>query len=86
MPAVIDTPKLELEYLDTHDLTVERPQPRRARPGFWRTLAYKITTYLTPTPRERHAPSCSAPRPFEMPMDRVAREYPSLALRTLALF
>ena len=87
MPSVIDTPELAT-YIATHDLTIEtieRPQPHRARPGFWRTLAHKITRGLTPTPRQWHAPSCSAGRPFDTPMDRLVREYPSLSVYALAL-
>ena len=74
MPVVIDTPELEIEHVETHDLTIEMPQTRRARPGFWRSLAHGITTYLTPIPREWHAPSCSAHRPGETPLDRLVRE------------
>jgi hypothetical protein len=87
MPSVIDTSELA-ENVTTHDLTIEtleRPQIRRARPGFWRSLVHKITTHLSPTPREQHAPLCSAPRPFEAPMDRLVREYPSLAIYALAI-
>ena len=87
MPSVMDAPEL-VEYVETHDLTIEileRPQPHQAPPRFWRTLAHKITTHLTPTQRERHAPLCSAPRPFEAPMDRLVREHPSLAVYALAL-
>jgi hypothetical protein len=84
MLSVIDTP--EIETPDLMSETIERPQPHQARPGCWRMLAHTITTYLTPTPYERHVPSCSTARPFEMPMDLVAREYPLLALRALALF
>src|SRR2546427_12436238 len=81
MPSVMDAPEL-VEDVETHDLTIEaieRPQPRRARPGFWRTLAHKITTHLAPTPRQQHVPSCSGRRPFETPMDRLGREDPSPA-------
>ena len=85
MPAVIDTPELEIEYVETHDLTIEMPQTRRARSGFWRSLARGIATYLTSTPREWHAPSCSAHRPFEAPMDRLAQESSSLSLLALAI-
>ncbi len=85
MPSVIDPPELS-EYVETHDRTIEtieRPQIRRARPGFWRTLAHKITTHLTPTPHKRHTPSCSARRPLETPADLLARQYPTLYLRAL---
>jgi hypothetical protein len=87
MPSVMDAPEL-MEYVETHDLTIETrewPQPRRARPGFWRTLAPKITQDLTPTLRQRYASVCSASRPFETPMDRLAREYPCLAAYALAI-
>ena len=76
MPSVMDAPTIE---------TLEWPQTRRARPGFWRTLAHKIIRHLTPTPRRQHVPSCSAYCPFEAPMDRLVREYPSLAVYALAL-
>ena len=85
MPSVMDAPEL-IEYVETHDLsieTLERPQPRRARPGFWRTLAHKITTHLTLTRRELHTPSCSARQPFETPADLLARQYPTLYLRAV---
>ena len=85
MPVVIDTPELEIEHVETHDLTIEMPQTRRARPGFWRSLAHGITTYLTPTPREWHAPSCSAHRPGETALDRLVREHPSLSVYALAM-
>jgi len=86
MPAVIDTHELiNTEDIETHDFTIEQPPARKARPGGWRMLAHKITQYLTPTPRKRHAPMCSASRPFEAPRDRVAREYPSLTLYAHAI-
>ena len=85
MPAVIDTSELEIEHIETHDLTIEIPQIRRARPGFWRSLAHGITTYLTPTPRQWHAPSCSVCRPLETSIDRLVREHPSLSVYALAI-
>jgi hypothetical protein len=87
MPSVMDAPEL-MEYVETHALTLEtlgRPQPRRARPGFWRTLAQKITQDLTPTLRQRYTPVGSVSRPFEPPMDRLARESPVLAASALAI-
>ena len=83
MPSVMEAPEL-VEYVETHDITIETielPQPRRARPGFWRTLAHKMTAHLRPTPRKRHTSSCSIPRPFETPADQLARQYPSLYIR-----
>jgi len=85
MPSFIDAPELEIEHIDTHDLTIEQPQPRRARAGFWRTLAHGIATSLTPVPRERHAPLCHVSHPCEAPMDRLIREYPSVSLYALAI-
>jgi len=85
MSVVIDTPELEIEHVDTHDLTIEMPQTRRTLPGFWRSLAHGITTYLTPTPRKWHVPACRARRSFETPMDRIVREYPSLSVYALAI-
>jgi hypothetical protein len=82
MPSVMDAPEL-IEYDETPNLTIEtleRLQPHRARPGFWRTLAHRITHYLTPTPRERHAPACRSRQPFETPADMLARQYPTLYL------
>ena len=87
MPSVMDTPD-RVEYVATHDLTRETrewPQPRRARPGFWRTLAHTITGYLTSTPREQHVASWSVRRPYEAPMDRLVREYPYLSVYAFAL-
>jgi len=83
----MDAPEL-IEYVETHDLTIEtleRPQPRRVRSGFWRTLARQITSYLTPTPREWPMPLCSVRRPFETPMDRLVQESSSLSLLALAI-
>jgi hypothetical protein len=48
-------------------------------------LAHRLTTYLTPTLRKRHALMGSRPRPFETPMDRFVREYPSVALYAFAI-
>jgi hypothetical protein len=83
MPSVMDAPEL-VEYVETHDLTIEtgeRPQPRRAHPGFWRSLAQKIARFFTPTPRRQHASLCHAHRPFETTADQLAGQYPTLYLR-----
>jgi hypothetical protein len=87
MPSVMDAPEL-VEYVETHDLTIEtieRPAARRVPPGFWRTLAHGISTYLTSLRHERPAPSCHVSHRFETPMDRFVREYPSLAIYALAM-
>jgi len=83
MPFVMDAPEM-IQYVETHDLTIETiewPQPRRVRPGFWRTLAHTLTGYFTPPPRQQHASSCHAHRPFETPADQLARHYPTLYIR-----
>ena len=85
MPTVLDTPEV-LEHVETDNLPIERPPARSARPGFWRTLVHGVTTYLTHTLRGRHVPPSCAPRPFETPMDRLVREYPSLSAHALAIF
>ena len=82
MPTVLDTPTV-LEHIEIDNLPIEQLPARSAHPGFWRTLAHGVTTYLTHTSRERHAPSS---RPFETPMDRLVREYPSLSAHALAIF
>ena len=84
MLSVIDAPEL-IESVETHKLTIEPTQPRRARPGFWRTLAHGITQHFTDIAHERHAPSCSTYRPCEAPMDQLIREHPSLALLALSI-
>ena len=84
MPSVLDAPEL-IEHIEIHELTIERPQPRRAHRGFWRTLAHGITKHLTRTPRVSQASSCSVHHPFETPMDRLTREHPSLAILALSI-
>ncbi len=91
MPSVLEAPELidYDEYIETHELTIreltiEQPQPRGTRPGFWRTLVHGITKRLTPTPRARQTPSCNVPRPFETPIDRLAREHQWLSILALA--
>src|SRR5215467_2847435 len=83
MPPMINT--TDDDQVEAHLLKRERPQAQRARPRFWCALAHRISTYLTPIPRERHAPSCSTYRPFEAPMDRLVQEYASLSLLALAI-
>jgi hypothetical protein len=85
MPTVLDTPEV-LEHVETDNLPIEGLQARSARPGFWRALAYGVTTYLTCTLHARRVPAYHAPHPFETPMDRLVREYPSLSAHALAIF
>ena len=83
MLPVIDTPNDN--QVEAHLRESQGSQARGARPGFWRSLAHGIATYLTPTPHARHAPSSSMCRPFEAPMDRLAQEDASLSLLALAI-
>jgi hypothetical protein len=89
MPAVIDTPeRIDLEQIDDvepYALTRERPLARLARPGFWRILAHRITSLLTPRSHARRTPVCHVSRPFEAPIDRVIREHPSLSIYAFAI-
>ena len=87
MPAVLDTPECieHIAYIETPTIRAERPQARGAHLGFWRTLAHRITKQVTYMSYERYAPSCSPHRPFEAPMDRLAREYPSLSPLALSI-
>ena len=87
MPAVIDTPeRIDIKDIETYDLTIEQCPARNARPGFWRTLAHRITARLTPTPRAERAPAyCNDLRRFETPMDRFVREHPFVALYAIAI-
>src|SRR5437879_13580697 len=57
MPSVLDAPEY-LEHVEIQDLHIEKSRARRARPGFWRTLAHGIPKHLTRTPRAKQAPSC----------------------------
>lgn len=87
MSTVLDTPEriAHIEPSAIPDLHIEKPRARRARPGFWRTLAHGMTRHLTRTPRLKQTPSYSAHGPFEAPMDRLVREHPSLAPLALAI-
>jgi len=87
MPSVLDAPERvdDIAYVETPAILEERPPARRARPGFWRTLAHGIARRLTYLPHKRQAPSCSPRRPFETPMDQFVQEYPSISLLALAI-
>ena len=87
MPSILDDPELT-QRVTTHDCTIETSERRASRHkylGFWRTLAHRLRPSLTSFRRERHAPSCPVRHPFEAPMDRFARENPSLAMYALAM-
>ena len=83
MPPVRDT--RNDDHVEAHTSEHQQAQTRRSRPGFWRSLARGITTHLTLTPRERHAPLRSMSRPFELPMDRLIQEDASLSVLALSI-
>ena len=84
MPSVLATPE-HIEHVETPHLPTEQPQVRHAHHGCLRTLAHWLVRHMTRSPRARQAPSAGVHRPFETPMDRFAREYPSVSLYALAL-
>lgn len=84
MPTMIDTPE-RIAPVETPALLAERPQIRGVHLGFWCTLAHGITEHLPHRSHERQAPAYRVRRPFETPMDRLAREYPSLSLSALSM-
>ena len=84
MPSVLATPE-RIEHIETPHLPAERPQARHAHlRGLW-TLAHWVARHMIHSPRARQAPLSGVRRPFETPMDRLAREYPSVSLYALAL-
>jgi hypothetical protein len=86
MPSILNAPaRIDDDgYVETHELTQEHSQPCKARPGFWRTLAHRITRRRTRRSHESHAPPCSTPRPFEAAMDQITRENPWISILALA--
>jgi hypothetical protein len=88
MPAVIDPHELsDIEDIETHGLTIEQPQARASRPGFWRMMTHRIIGSLTLTPRAERTPAyCNELHRFETPMDRFVREHPFVALYAIAIF
>ena len=83
MPPVRDT--RNDDHVEAHTRENQQALTWRSRPGFWRSLARGITTHLTLTPRERHAPLRSMSRPFELPMDRLIQEDASLSVLALSI-
>ena len=84
MPSVLATPEL-IEPVETPLLPAERPQAHHTHLGCLRTLAHWVARHMIHTPHVRQAPLSGVHRPFETPMDRFAREYPSVSLYALAL-
>src|SRR5262245_20699556 len=51
MPSVLDAPE-RIEHVETHDLHIEKPRARGARPRFWHPRVHGITKHPTPMPHE----------------------------------
>jgi hypothetical protein len=79
MLSVIDAPEV-VEY-EEHDIYEERPQVLVARSGFWHTLVQYMRRHRVHRLHSTPSSSQVSVHPFEMPMERLAREYPTLYLR-----
>ena len=79
MPSVIDAPEI-VEY-EEYDLQEAQPKARGAHTRLWRTVMQYIKRHRVHTahgtPSSRHG----SPHPIEMPIERLAREHPTLFLR-----
>ena len=84
MSTVMDTPE-RIADLEAPAHLKERSRVRDTHLGCWRTLKRGITRLLTPLPSEWHVPPSSVRHSFETPMDRLARQSPSLALYALSI-
>jgi hypothetical protein len=88
MPAVIDTPAIveheayalygEHDRDNPHE---EQPQARAAHAGFWQTVKQYVTRHRVQTPTGTPSLSHISRHPLEMPLERLAREHPTLFLR-----
>jgi hypothetical protein len=79
MPAVLDAPEV-LEY-EEQDLHEEQPQVRIAHAGFWHTVGQFVRRHRVQTPTGTQSLSHISRHPIEMPLERLAREHPTLFLR-----
>ena len=79
MPSMMDAPEV-VEY-EEHDLYEEQPQVRAAHPGFWQTVKQYIRRHRVQTPTGTPSLSHISRHPIEMPLERLARENPTLFLR-----
>jgi hypothetical protein len=79
MPAVIDAPEV-VEY-EEQDFQEEQPQARAAHPGFWQTVKQYVKRHRVHTPHDTPLSFYVSRHPIEMPMERLARENPTLFLR-----
>jgi hypothetical protein len=77
MPLVIDAPEIVVQVHDRH---AEPPQTRASQRGFWHTLVQYVRRSVAQSPRSTQ-PLCTVPcQRIETPIERLARQYPSLYL------
>ena len=79
MPSVMDAPEV-VEH-EEHDLHEERPQVLVARSGFWHTLVQYMRRHRVHTSSRTRSSGRVALRQLESPMERLARENPTLFLQ-----
>jgi hypothetical protein len=88
MPQVIDVPEViqEERWQPYEEKTAPLPlstQPRRRRGGFlaslWSAVVSMSERYVRPQPRMVHSK-----QPFELPIDRIAREHPFLFIKAMS--
>ena len=79
MPSVIDAP--EMVEQEEHTLYEEHPQVRVARAGFWRTVVQYMKRQSAHRRHRTPSSSHGSLHPIEMPMERLAREYPTLYIQ-----
>jgi hypothetical protein len=79
MPAVIDAP--EIVEQEEQDLYEARPQAHATHPGFWHTVVEYVRRHRVHTLHDTLSSYHGSPHPIEMPMERLARENPTLFLR-----
>jgi hypothetical protein len=85
MPAVIDTPEVveheEYALYEAHDQHTEQAPVREAHPGFWHTVLQYLRRQRVHTSYRTPSSSRQALHPIEMPMERLARQYPTLYIQ-----
>ena len=79
MPAVIEAP--EVVAYEEQDFQEEQPQVCAAHPGFWHTMMQYVKRHRVHTSTGTPLSCQGSPHPVETPMERLARENPTLYLR-----
>ena len=78
MPSVLDTPT-RVEH-DEHDLQEEQPQVHAVHPRFWHTVLQYVRRHRVHTSSRTRSSSRISLHQIEWPMERLAREHPTLYL------